>query len=507
VSDNFDAVVVGAGLGGLTAASVLAAEGMRVLVLDRNKSPGGTARGYFREGFTFPCGPLSFSNPSLVAEALAASNAPGSDLEFVPARYRLSAMGKDVLLSASTDRLSGELSRIFPEEATGIRAFFENAGSVASVVGSTPEGEPPALGERGAESAADHLGGLVEDWRLKRLLGSIGTGEPHVGFPMLATMWDFMCARGIWYPVGGFNSLASRAAAAIEEHGGETRLCTEVEAIRVSGGAVRGVTLAGGESVDSRTVISNADFKTTFLRLVDAGAQPAEWRQAVLDARETSSNLQVCLGVRRSKVDLSAFSSASRIIYRREFSAEDGPAGPAWDEPEIDPAALAGQELEVCLWSGDDPALAPPGGAALVIRVVAEHAHFTRFRPTPGRRLPYYDGYKNRLAGALVEEVSRLVPGLGDAAVVTDVATPLTFQERGGRFAGAVAGWSQQHEDVGDYTLKPLVLTPIRGLYMAGYQAFSWLRRGGVPTAVASGARAAAAVLLGDGPVSETWIP
>jgi all-trans-retinol 13,14-reductase len=507
VSEGFDAVVVGAGPGGLTAASLLAAEGMRVLVLERNESPGGTARGYVRHGFTFPCGPLSFSNPGMVADALAASGAQDPEMEFLPARYRLCAMGTDVILSAPTERLSGVLSRMFPAEAAGIRAFFEDAGVLVSALGRTPEGEAPALGDRGTGSAADHLGGLVADRSLTRLLGSVGTGEPRFGFPMLACMWDFMCARGIWYPAGGFDSLASRAAAAIEGRGGEVKLGSEVEAVVVSGGAIRGVRLRGGTSVESPVVISNADFKTTFLRLVDAGAQPPEWRQAVLDAPETSSNLQVALGLERSKVDLSAFSDASRIIYRSEFPAVDGPAGPAWDEQEIDPGALARQELEVCLWSADDPSLAPPGGATLVIRVAADHAHFSRFRPGPGRRLPSYGPYKARLAGALVQEVSRLVPGLEEAAAVVDVATPLTFQELGGRFAGAVAGWSQLHEDVRDYTLRPLVLTPVKGLYMAGHQAFSWLRRGGVPTAVASGARAAAAALLGDGPVTETWLP
>jgi len=64
-----------------------------------------------------------------------------------------------------------------------------------------------------------------------------------------------------------------------------------------------------------------------------------------------------------------------------------------------------------------------------------------------------------------------------------DVATPLTFEEQGGRSGGAVAGWSWNYEDCPDYRARELVRTPIQGLYMAGYQAFSTLFMGGVPTA------------------------
>ena len=67
---NWDTIVIGAGMGGLTAAARLVKEGLSVLVLDRNPHPGGTAYVYHRKGFTFPMGPLGFSNPTLVREIL-----------------------------------------------------------------------------------------------------------------------------------------------------------------------------------------------------------------------------------------------------------------------------------------------------------------------------------------------------------------------------------------------------------------------------------------------------
>ena len=87
------------------------------------------------------------------------------------------------------------------------------------------------------------------------------------------------------------------------------------------------------------------------------------------------------------------------------------------------------------------------------------------------------------------------------------MATPLTFEEQGGRSGGAVAGWSWDYEDRPDTRARELVRTPIQGLYMAGYQAFSALFMGGIPTAMESGKRAAKAVLQEDGPVEKIMLP
>jgi phytoene dehydrogenase-like protein len=163
--------------------------------------------------------------------------------------------------------------------------------------------------------------------------------------------------------------------------------------------------------------------------------------------------------------------------------------------------------LEISFWSKNDRALGPEGTGVIVIRTEAEHSHFIRYRPTWRNRLPVYRDIKMRLGRALVREVENVIPGLEKAILVMDVATPLTFEEQGGRSGGAVAGWSWDYIDCQDYSPRELVRTPIQGLYMAGYQAFSTISMGGVPTAMESGKRAAQAVLQGAGPVEKIMIP
>jgi phytoene dehydrogenase-like protein len=122
-------------------------------------------------------------------------------------------------------------------------------------------------------------------------------------------------------------------------------------------------------------------------------------------------------------------------------------------------------------------------------------------------RSSHYQAYKTKLARAIVREIGPLLPGLENSTFVMDIATPLTFEDQGGRSGGAIAGWSWDYEDFQDHQPKELIKTPIKGLYMAGYQAFSALFMGGVPTAMESGKRAAQAVLQRALPIEKIIIP
>jgi phytoene dehydrogenase-like protein len=511
----WDTIIIGAGLGGLTAAAELVQSGRSVLLLERNPHPGGTAYVYNRRGFGFPMGPLGFSHPGNVQSILRDLKVE-NDLPLHRVQYRLRAFGCDVPLSLPSAGMVRALSERFSFDAPAVERFFQDLKAILSssaLSHTEPDGFAPAGFYR--SPASEYLTRHIRDWRLRRILGSIGTREPYSSFPLLAAMWNLMTEEGIWYPESGLKVFSERLAERVTgrsnqekatEGQGEIRLGTEVANIRVENGKVAGVTLRDGSRIDSSAVISNADYKTTFLTLLDRQGIPPRWYRAVNEAKQTGSILQVCLGVDKSKVDLSSFHEASRLIYR---SREDAPVTEEidWNTAEIDPGSLAKEELEISLWSKEDELLAPEGGAVVVIRTEAEHSHFVRFRLGWRKRAPGYEAYKNRLGRALVKEAENLLPGLEGSVQVMDVATPLTFQDQGGRSGGAVAGWSWNFEDAQDETPKELIRTPIEGLYMAGYQAFSALFMGGIPTAMESGKRAAQAVLKGAEPVEEILIP
>ena len=293
----------------------------------------------------------------------------------------------------------------------------------------------------------------------------------------------------------------------IIETSGEIRLNKDVAKIRVDQGKVLGVILKDGTQIDSSSIISNADYKTAFLKLMDPKTIPPEWYDAISSARQTGSVFQVCLGVDAGKADLSAFEKASRLIYRRNVENAHERESLDWAAQEIDAEALASQELEVSLWGKDWKMATSEGRASIVIRTEAEYHHFAKYRSGWRQRSPKYQEYKTRLAQALIREVDHLIPGLEKAIFVMDVATPLTFEDQGGRSEGAVAGWSWDYDDFRDDQPKELIGTPIKGLYMTGYQAFSALFMGGIPTAMESGKRAAKAVVENTPPLYEISIP
>jgi len=558
---GWDTLIIGAGIGGLTAAAKLVKAGLRVLVLERNPHPGGTAYVYQRKGFSFPMGPLGFSNLAIVKETLRRCGGR-EELSFDRVHFHLRAFDLDLPLSLPFSEMVGAFTKHFPSDGTAVSQFFEDVGKVkltahsaglpgndllfdivpldpthrAGLAGHALATEPQAsvadsdLARRQKMleqmAAEDYLRASIKDWRLRRILGSLGTREPYSSFCLQAAMWRLMSEEGIWYPRGGMRSFCEMLTRMVEEvHGEEEKvgdlgnkelkneslgvlqLRREVDKIRVMNGSISGIVLKDGTEIESSSVISNADYKTTFLKLINRDVLPEKWYRAVFEARQTGSVLQVCLGVHVKKVDLSAFAHASRLIYRRSREMNPGNREMDWTVNEIDTGVLAGQELEITLWSRDDRMLAPPDGAVIVIRTEVPYSHFSRFRVGFRKRTSEYVNYKTRLGQALVREVTHLLPGLDGAIVVMDVATPLTFEDQGGRSEGAVAGWSWDYGDVRYSQPRELIRTPIRGLFMAGVQAFSGLFMGGVPTAMESGLRAAHAVLEGAGPTDEVLIP
>ncbi|MBW1743535.1 MAG: NAD(P)/FAD-dependent oxidoreductase [Deltaproteobacteria bacterium] len=412
---EWDVIVIGAGVGGLTAAARLVKAGFQVLVLEKSLHPGGTAYTYSRTGFTFPMGPLGFSTPGLIRDTLA-DIGQDHNLHFHRVHYKVIALGVSILLSLPFDQMKAKMTQCFPADSKGLRRFFDDMDKILSAMGSDRETDRSFLEKVGEKSANQYLRGLITDQRLRRILGSLGTRDAYTSLPLLAAQWNLMCNQGIWSPKGGMQSFCHRLAGAVTSNStgnpgrGEIRFGEGVKQIRVLDGKVSGVTLGDGIGIDARGVISNADYKTTFMKLVEMQDIPAPWHQAVAMAKQSGSLFQVCLGVEASGVDLSLFSDASRLIYRRYMSGgTQQDAVPDWEDAQVNPEAMAGQELEVSLWNHTDPGLAPHGGVVIVIRTEADHAHFRQYRPAQGQRNHAYREYKMRLAQALIREAGNLV--------------------------------------------------------------------------------------------------
>ncbi len=503
-----DAVVVGAGIGGLMAAAKLSGRGKRVLVLEKKLLPGGTAYVFRRGGYMFPMGPLSFSYPNRVQGFLDEAGLTDK-IAFRRNGFELRTPHLDLMMSQSLPDLQSELSRQFPAEVPGLAEFFSRLRAAVAVArgmdlwrpefipgrfkNPVPRAETPEESARLAEArrlslvpAAAELDRLIARVPLKNLLGSLGTSPPEMSMLTLASMWNVMAEEGIWFPVCGVHGIADLLWCRIAETGGEVRLAESVHKIVVRNGRAAGVILENGQTIESRWVISNADFKTTFLGLLDAKDIPGADLGFIREAGYTGSELGVYLGLRPDEVDLSAI-RAEHLFYRRTIR------GVACGDPED----FDDHEIEICLWSRKAPDQVPSGRASLVLRVGIPYGHFACWRLGDKVRKKGYREYKTRLAEKLIRTVETILPGLSSAVEIMETATPLTYRDWGGRYEGSIAGWSWSAAEAGRLPGRLLVRTPVPGLLAAGIYAASDLFLGGVPTALYTGSLAADYVLAG----------
>ncbi len=502
---KYDVIVIGAGFGGLICASRLAKYGKRVLLLEKNPHWGGTSHIFHRSGFAFPMGALGFSYPNTVKKFLEAIGIE-DDIVFQRTHYQLITPYFDIVYSRPFDEFKDNLKLIYPKEKK-IDAFFAEFTEIIDLVkdisswhpdyfkdvgkNKGPKNEDPDLKSKmhfierySRMPCSALLDSFFTDPTLKNFLGSQGTDTPTMSVLNLALMWNIMSKEGIWYPSCGIHGLTDLMVGAFRNHGGEIKTSLPVKKILISEGKARGVLCLNGETYSSDWVVCNADYKKTFLKLIERNALTSQYVKLLEGIPYTRSELCVYLGLDPNKANLRAM-KATHLFYRHKYDSNEIPDLEDFDN----------REMEICLWSNKVPDLLPPGKAALVLRVGFPFDHFSDHWIGEKKRKAEYKPYKEELALSLIKTAENILPGLRSAIEVMEVATPLTYQDWGQRHAGSLAGWTWSVKNEMSLGGKILVETPIPNLYMAGIYAASELFLGGIPTAMYTGSLAADLIL------------
>lgn len=273
-------VVVGAGLGGLSAALRLAGAGRRVTVLERASHPGGRAGLLELDGYRFDTGPTVLTMPSLIGDALACVDEDIDDwLDLRPLDPAYRAFfpdGSRLDVIADVERMTEQVRALCGDaDAAGYRKFAayaermfrlerndfidRNLDSPLSLV--TPAlAKLVALG--GFRRLAPVVASYVRDPRLRRVLSfqSLYAGvTPDQALAIYASIPYLDSVAGVSFPVGGMHAVPRALAGAAVKHGVEVHYETEVSAIEKRGSRAVAVVTRDGRRIAADVVVVNAD--------------------------------------------------------------------------------------------------------------------------------------------------------------------------------------------------------------------------------------------------------
>ena len=486
--DAYDAIVVGAGLGGLTAAALLSRAGRRVLVLERHDRPGGYAHAFRRRGYRFDsavhvvggCEPRPFEGAALLHRVLEGLGVRAR-CEFlrVDPGYRVEWPGLALEAPSELERFVEAHVEQFPAEEKGIRGFVEDCLAIRSETARAEEGANPfARPERFplllryrratlAQVLADRIADPAARAALAALWPYLGLPPGRVSFLYFASMLMSYVADGTFYCRGTFQTLAEALVEALVARGGELTLRSTVRRILVEDGRAAGVVLENGQRVRAPLVVSNADARQTVEELVGAQHFPRRYRQRLATSSASISAFVV-------------YAATSRDLARDDLAHETFLyAGP--DHEAAHASGLVGDPawLSITAPSLLDPGLAPPGEQLLVLTTLVAARAAGRWRDA-----------KPVLEEALLKRLSRRLPGLARELRFVESATPRTFERYTRNGDGALYGFDVTPAQVGPGRLDNE--TPLPGLLLAGH----WTRPGGgVVGVVRSGLRAARVAL------------
>ena len=422
-SGSYDAIIIGAGLGGLSCAAAFARQGFKPLVLEQKYIPGGYATSFERPGgFTFDVSlhsttvGLRNGIPNLI------SGFPEiQDITFVPHKtlYRTIYPEHDIRVPhRDVPGYIKILQNHFPEEKEGIKGLFADIegltedlnkyqSSGGQVDMSTFPQEFPFLFKNFNRTWGAMVDERIQDPKLKTIVSSLWG---YFGLPpsKLSTFYYAMpllgyLEEGGYYPIGTSQKISNAFASLIKNKGGEIKCNTRVTKILTKDHAAYGVRTGDGKEYRGKFVISNANSVDTFTKMLDEKEHLKSYLKRMDSFSVSTSTFQIWLGLKK------------------------------------------------------------------------DYDHWKTFETDyfQGKK-DVYNKEKERITGILIDKVEEtLLPGLKDAIEVKVAATPLTNVRFTSNYRGAIYGWDQTLENSGNRRVDHR--TPIKNLYLSG----AWTYPGG----------------------------
>lgn len=484
-SNDYDAIIIGSGIGGLTTAALLAKLGKRVCVLEQHYTAGGYTHSYERAGYEWDVGVhyigevhKPWSAIRRVFDVISDGNLEWASMD---AHYDRIVIGdKTYDYVAGREEFKAEMQRHFPDEAAVLDRYVDLLSEVSAKVPRFFAGQalPRSLGmlygklrrlwlpDYMFKTTREVLEGLTQNQELIGVLtaqwGDYGLPPAEAAFVMHAMVAKHYITGGN-YPVGGATKISATIIPVIEAAGGHVFTYAGVDKILVEKGRAVGVRMQkDGFELRAPLIVSCAGLVPTYTRLLEPQVASAHGLLNHLPKVELSA-ATLCLyaGFKGSAADLHlpktnywVYPSHDHDYNVSSFKSGQNPAMPL---------------IYISFPSAKDPAWDAhyPNKATVEIVAPTQPQWFAQWKGTTwGKRGPEYEAFKAELTEHLLETLYRHQPQLRGALDFCELGTPLSSEWY---------QWNEQGEIYGiDHTVQRFeqhwihCQTPIKGLYLTG---------------------------------------
>jgi len=481
---SYDAVVIGAGVGGLICANLLARAGLSVLLAEQHYMVGGYCSTFRRAGYTFDAAthfyPLLGNPETLTGRLLAELGVETGWVKMDPVDTFHFPDGTRFAVPADFDTYLARLKADFPHQAAALDSFFEAAREtyLLGLLHYFRGKETERLEPWRSLTVRQALDRWFTDEKLKLLL----TADcPHWGSQPGRTsfVFDSMLRLsyflGNYYPKGGSQAFADELARCFEERGGHILMRARARRIVIEDGAARGVELevrrgqgVAVERVAAGAVVANSDLLLTLEELIGEEHLEPGTLESIRALRPTYPCFLVHLGLRDVPHDLL-----------------ESVQGYYWDSWEMDRVGIDALRFKLFSPTVYEPAMAPPGGQILIVQKILEMDY---------ARVADWPRHKAEVENFVFAELERLLSGISSRVVTRSSASARTSSRFTLNHQGAMLGWEMSPDQLG--SARPGTRGPVDNLSFVGH----WTRPGGGITPVIVSAQQVAREVLRGAP-------
>ncbi len=497
--NQWDAIIVGAGLGGLSCAATLAKNGLKVVILEKEKKVGGFATKFARKaGKDIE---YRFDYSLHMCKALREGGILRTMLEDIGVFGDLDIKYLDTFVSVKfpdfefdiapgVSAFREQLIKLVPEEKAGIENLFDTMKRLNEEAADLQENPPDGLGpDEFAEkyplhnkymtaSNDDFFADHVQDPKIAAIINHLTAmwGQPPNRMSALIYMpifYDLVSEPNDYIQGGGYSlSLALRDS--IVKHNGDVFVANEVEQILIENGKCEGVKTKKGDIFKAPFIVCNAPAPVVFEKMIDPSVVDPDYLNQIRTTEIGGSTIVGLFGLK---------GTADEIGYKKNMTMIG--SYDLNDEFErLMSEDYKGGQFVLVNNTVVNPGDTPEGRSILQLLMNCDGKHWC------GLEKEEYKKKKAELTETLIDRVAELIPDIRDRLEVVVVSTPHTVEQYTSNPNGAVFGYAMT--TTGHTIFRPRPDTPVSGLYLAG--AWTFFGSGYIP-AILSGTGTARMIL------------